>query len=67
MKYYVISENDLKYFIRTINELTYENDPRFYTPSDEDLEPTEDDLKEYTELKEYIKEHRDEILQDNTE
>lgn len=64
MKYYIISEEELKYFIRTISELTYDNDPRFYMPSDEDLEPSEDDLKEYTELKDYIKEHRDEILQD---
>lgn len=51
MKYYKISEEDLKGFIRTIRELTYENDPRFYTPSDEDLEPTEEDLKEYEEIK----------------
>lgn len=51
MKYYKISEEDLKGFIRTIRELSYENDPRFYTPSDEDLEPTEDDLKEYEEIK----------------
>lgn len=51
MRYYKISEEDLKYFIRTIRELTYENDPRFYTPSDEDLEPTEEDLKEYEEIK----------------
>lgn len=64
MKYYIISEEELKYFIRTIGELTYENDSRFYMPSDDDLEPSEDDLKEYTELKDYIKEHRDEILQD---
>lgn len=62
MKYYVISEEELKYFIRTISELTYENDSRFYMLSDDDLEPSEDDLKEYTELKDYIKEHRDEIL-----
>lgn len=54
MKYYKISEEDLKNFIRTIRELTYENDPRFYTPSDEDLEPTEDDLKEYEEIKDEI-------------
>lgn len=51
MKYYKISEDDLKNLLRTINELMYENDSRFYTPSDEDLEPTEDDLKEYEEIK----------------
>lgn len=67
MKYYVISEEDLKDFIRTINELMYENDPRFYTPSEKELEVTEENLKRYKELNEYIKEHRDEILQDNTE
>lgn len=54
MKYYKISEDDLKNLLRTINELMYENDSRFYTPSDEDLEPTEEDLKEYEEIEDEI-------------
>ena len=56
MRQYIISEEELKYFIRTIRELSYENDPRFYMPSDEELEPTEEDLAEYTEIKvhEYV-------------
>ena len=53
MRQFIISEEDLKGFIRTIRELRFANNSRFYTPSDEDLEPTEEDLKEFTEIKEH--------------
>ena len=53
MRHFIISEEQLKDFIRTINELRFANDSRFYTPSDEDLEPTEEDLEEFTEIKEH--------------
>ncbi len=52
-RYYIVPEERLKDFIRTIRELRYENDSRFYMPSDDDLEPTEEDLEEFTEIKEY--------------
>lgn len=67
MKYYVISEEDLKDFIRTSKRYGFACECVFYHPSEKELEVTEENLKRFTELKEYIKEHRDEILQDNAE
>lgn len=65
MKYYIISEERLKQLIKHERELGYVNVfSRFYRPSEKELEVTEDDLKRFKELKEYIKDHRDEILQD---
>lgn len=65
MKYYIISEERLKQLIKHEMELGYVNVfSRFYRPSEKELEVTEDDLKRFKELEEYIKEHRDEILQD---
>ena len=67
MRQFIISEERLKEFVRRERELSYAHDSMFYCPSDEELEPTEEDLKPFTELEEYIKEHRDEILHDNAE
>lgn len=65
MKYYIISEERLKMLLKHERELCYARTYlEFYPPSDKELEPTEDNLKKFTELEEYIKEHRDEILQD---
>ena len=68
MKYYVISEERLKQLIKHERELGYVNVfSRFYRPSEKELEVTEENLKSFKELNEYIKEHRDEILHDDTE
>lgn len=53
MRQYIISEERLKEFIRHERELAYAHDSMFYCPSDEELEPTEEDLKEFTEIKEH--------------
>lgn len=53
MRQYIISEEQLKSFIRHERELSYAHDSRFYCPSDEELEPTEEDLEEFTEIKEH--------------
>lgn len=66
MRYYVISEERLKQLIRHERELFYAHECVLYSPSEEELE-VEKALKNFTEIKEYIKEHRDEILHDNTE
>lgn len=64
MKYYIISEERLKQLIKHERELGYVNVfSRFYRPSEKELEVTEENLKHFTGLEEYIKEHRDEILQ----
>lgn len=67
MRQYIISEERLKDFIRHERELFCAHECVFYSPSEKELEVTEENLKRYKELNEYIKEHRDEILQDNTE
>lgn len=66
MRQFVISEEDLKDFIRTSKRYGFACECVLYSPSEEELEVTEENLKRFTELKEYIKEHRDEILQDNS-
>lgn len=67
MRQYIISEEDLKDFIRTSKRYGFACECVFYRPSEKELEVTEENLKRYKELNEYIKEHRDEILQDNAE
>ena len=67
MRQFVISEEDLKIFIRTSKLYSFACECALYSPSEEELEVTEENLKRFTELKEYIKENRDEILQDNAE
>lgn len=52
MRRFIISEERLKKFIRRERELYYAHDSMFYCPSDEELEPTEEDLEEFTEIKE---------------
>lgn len=53
MRQFIISEERLKEFIRRERELSYAHDSMFYCPSDEELEPTEEDLEEFTEIKEH--------------
>lgn len=67
MRQFIISEEDLKDFIRTSKLYGFACECVFYSPSEEELEATEENLKRYKELNEYIKKHRDEILQDNAE
>lgn len=67
MRQFVISEEDLKDFIRTSKLYGFACECVFYSPSEKELEVTEENLKRFKELNEYIKEHRDEILQDNAE
>lgn len=57
MKYYVISEEDLKNFIRTSKLYGFACECVLYCPSEEELEVTEENLKRFKELNEYIKEH----------
>lgn len=67
MRQYIISEERLKDFIRHERELFCAHECVFYSPSEKELEVTEENLKRFKELNEYIKEHRDEILHDNAE
>lgn len=67
MRQFVISEEDLKFFIRTSKLYSFACECALYSPSEEELEVTEENLKRFTELKEYIKENRNEILHDNAE
>lgn len=67
MRQFIISEEDLKDFIRTSKRYGFACECVFYCPSEKELEVTEENLKRFKELNEYIKEHRDEILQDNAE
>lgn len=53
MRQFIISEERLKEFIRRERELSYAHDSMFYCPSDEELEPTEEELEEFTEIKEH--------------
>lgn len=53
MRQFIISEERLKSFIRHEKELRYAYDSVFYSPTNEELEATEDDLKEFTEIKEH--------------
>ena len=53
MKHYIISEERLKSFIRHEKELNYAYGSVFYSPSNEELEATEEDLEELTEIKEH--------------
>lgn len=46
-KFYVVPEERLKDFIRAEKELCYARDSMFYSPSEEELEATADDLKEF--------------------
>ena len=57
MRQFIISEERLKQFIKHERELAYAHDSIFYCPSEEELEPTEDDLKSFAEIKEDIKEN----------
>lgn len=57
MKYYIISEEDLKDFIRTSKRYGFACECMFYRPSEKELEVTEENLKRFKELNEYIKEH----------
>lgn len=53
MRQFIISEEQLKEFIRCERELSYAHESMLYCPSDEELEPTEEDLEEFTEIKEH--------------
>ena len=53
MRYFVISEEDLKNFIRTSKLYGFACECVFYSPSEEELEVTEENLKRFKELKEY--------------
>lgn len=54
MRQYIISEERLKQFIKHERELCYVNAYSvFYRPSEKELEVTDDDLKEFTEIKEH--------------
>lgn len=57
MRQFIISEERLKQFIKHERELAYAHDSMFYCPSEEELEPTEEDLKSFAEIKEDIKEN----------
>lgn len=57
MRYYVVSEEDLKDFIRTSKRYGFACECVFYSPSEKELEVTEENLKRFKELNEYIKEH----------
>lgn len=46
-KFYIVPEERLKDFIRARKELCYAHDSMLYSPSEEELEATEDDLKEF--------------------
>lgn len=53
MRQYIISEERLKAFIRTSKLYGFACECVFYSPSEKELEVTEDDLKPYTEIKEH--------------
>lgn len=54
MKQYIISEERLKMLLKHERELCYAKTySTFYRPSDEELEPTENDLKPFVEIKEH--------------
>lgn len=53
MRKFIISEERLKDFILAEKRLCWAYDSMFYCPSDEELEPTEEDLEEFTEIKEH--------------
>lgn len=46
-KFYIVPEERLKDFIRAEKELCYARDSMFYSPSEEELEATDDDLKKF--------------------
>ena len=46
-KFYIVPEERLKEFISAKKELCYAHDSMFYSPSEEELEATDDDLKEF--------------------
>lgn len=56
MRYYIISEEDLKNFIRTSKLYGFACECSLYCPTEEELEVTEENLKRYKELKDYIEE-----------
>ena len=49
-KFYIVPEERLKDFIRARKELCYAHDSMFYSPSEEELEATADDLKEFSSV-----------------
>lgn len=49
-KFYIVPEERLKDFIRARKELCYAHDSMLYTPSEEELEATEKDLKEFSSI-----------------
>ena len=54
MRQYIISEERLKQLIKHERELCYVKAYSvFYRPSEKELEVTDDDLKAFTEIKEY--------------
>lgn len=54
MRQYIISEERLKQLIKHERELCYVNAYSvFYRPSEKELEVTDNDLKEFTEIKEH--------------
>ena len=59
MRYFAISEEDLKYFIRTSKRFGFACESVLYCPTEEELEVTEEDLKRYKELKDYIEEQEE--------
>lgn len=59
MRQYIISEERLKDFIRTSKLYGFACECVFYSPSEKELEVTEEDLKNFTEIKEH--EHVPEI------
>lgn len=53
MRQYIISEERLKDFIRTSKLYGFACECVLYSPSEEELKVTDDDLKEFTEIKEH--------------
>lgn len=49
-KFYIVPEERLKDFIRARKELCYAHDSMLYKPSEEELEATEEDLKEFSSI-----------------
>lgn len=55
MRQFIISEERLKMLLKHERELCYAKTySTLYAPSSEELEVTEDDLKPYTEINEYV-------------
>ena len=53
MRQYIISEERLKMLLKHEKQLCYAQECVLYSPSEEELKVTDDDLKEFTEIKEH--------------